>query len=65
MALCVASKMIIYVRYKLRTSDVPVMSHINVFFNTKSVYKKLIFYESTLKKKHKSIFHRERECVAT
>ena len=44
---------------------IPIDGHANIFCDNESVYKNATFAESTLKKKHNSIyFHKTRECVA-
>ena len=44
---------------------IPILGHADVFCDNGAVYNITAFYESTIRKKHNSIwFHHVRECVA-
>ena len=65
-ALRLACKQIISLRYKLRMFGVPIDHYANVFCDNESVFKNASLAESRLTKKHNSVcFHRVRECVAS
>jgi hypothetical protein len=64
-ALRIATKLIIALRYKLRMFGVELDGPANVFCDNESVYKSVSNADSRLKKKHNSIcYHKVRESVA-
>ena len=64
-ALRLATKLVMSLRYKLRMFGIPIDGHTDICCDNESVYKNVSYVDSQLKKKHNSIcYHRVREAVA-